>query len=198
MTKSLIQGLLPHHGINGVINVRDIRISTLEGVQSAKRGNAEMINKECPECKGSVEQGFTVCGTVKYPIIVPNECPTCSGTGKQPEYTACLKCGGMNPTGLCESTTEYKPVKFCTCNWTGKQPEDKLTIFNLKDRQVDIDPDIAEITPKIVDELLFGKQSEAPMEYECLSCPILIKDGEYCSECSDTKDGRLQKKEVKR
>ncbi len=82
------------------------------------------MSKECPECKGSGEQGFTVCGTVKYPIIVPNDCPPCNGTGKQ--------------------------------------PEEKLNIFNLKDRQVDIDPDIAEIMPKIVDELLFGKQPEAP------------------------------------
>ncbi len=114
------------------------------------------------------------------------ECPDCKGKG-------------WKVNGYRDDMQSIKRSNCPTCSGTGKQPEEKLNIFNLKDRQVDlydIDPDIAEITPTIVDELLFGKQPDAAMEYECLSCPNMITDGEYCSECSDTKDGRPQKKDV--
>ncbi len=129
-------------------------------------------DKECPECKG-------------VQVICNNEC------GKRWSLQA----------GTCLSEKCDYRVKCPACSGTGKQPEEKLNIFNLKDRQVDlydIDPDIAEIMPKIVDELLFGKQPEAPMEYECLSCPNMITDGEYCSECSDTKDGRPENPDIRK
>ncbi|MCP4350390.1 MAG: hypothetical protein GY795_33395, partial [Desulfobacterales bacterium] len=89
------------------------------------------------------------------------ECPKCKGKGGHDAFHDAY------PGPIC---------KFYS--GTGKQPEEKLNIFNLKDRQIDIDPDIAEITPTIVDELLFGKQPDAAMEYECLSCPNMITDGE--------------------
>lgn len=31
-------------------------------------------------------------------------------------------------------------------------------------------------------------------EHKCLSCPTMIVDGDYCSECSDTPDGRSKYK----
>ena len=32
--------------------------------------------------------------------------------------------------------------------------------------------------------------NENPEKHKCLSCPTMIVEGDYCSECSDTPDGR--------